>query len=191
MVDGCDHAGITLVHHEQLSSPAVSDDVVARVDALQFEYGQGPCVDAVRESEVVHSGDIARDGRWPVWGPRTASETGVRSMMCFRLFTSKDTIGALNLYADREAAFDDEDREHGLALAAHVALAIVASQQIETLHVGLDTRTTIGQATGMLMERFSLSPDVAFKVLKRVSQDSNRKLRDVALELVATGILPD
>lgn len=191
MVDGCEHAGISLVRHGKIDSPATSDDVVIRVDQLQLQYDEGPCMDAIREEEIVHSRDIASDPRWPEWGPRTAAETDVHSMKCFRLFTTHDTIGALNLYATQGGAFDVEDREHGLALAAHVALAVVASQQIESLRAGLDTRTVIGQATGMLIERFDVSPDVAFAVLKRISQQSNRKLRDIAVQLVTTRQLPD
>lgn len=191
MVDGCDHAGITLIRQGNIESPAVSHDVVLRVDQLQYQYRQGPCVDAIFEEEMVHSRDLATDGRWPEWGPRTASETGIHSMMCFRLFTTEDTIGALNLYADTSGAFDGDDLEHGLALAAHTALAVVASQQIESLQAGMDSRTTIGQASGVLMERYDLEADVAFAILKRISQDSNRKLRDVALEVVITRKLPD
>ncbi len=190
MVDHAEHAGITLVQRGKLGTPAVSHDVVRRVDELQYEHREGPCVDAILEDEVVHSPDIAGDERWPKWGARTAEETGIRSMLCFRLFTLDDTIGALNLYSSRPAAFEREDREIGLALAAHAALAVVAAREIETLHLAVDSRTIIGQAVGILMERFDIDADRAFAVLKRVSQNSNRKVREIAHELVTTRRTP-
>jgi GAF domain-containing protein len=190
MVDGCEHAGISLVHRGRIDSPATSSEVVRRVQELQHAYGEGPCVDAILENEVVHSSDLAGDGRWPQWGPVTVEQTGIRSMLCFRLFTTQERVGALNLYSTRAGAFGPDDVEHGLALSAHLALAYVASHEIETLNLALDTRTLIGQAAGILMERHQLDGDRAFAVLKRVSQETNRKLRDVARELVLTRTLP-
>lgn len=189
-IEGCEHAGISLIHKGQIETPAASDEVVTRVDELQYEHREGPCVDAILEEEVIHSRDIAADERWPAWGPRTAEETGIRSILSFRLFTHQDTVGALNLYSSGEGSFDSEDREVGLALAAHAAIAVAASQEIENLHHAVDSRTIIGQAVGILMERFDLDADRAFSVLRRVSQDTNRKLRDIADELVTTRSLP-
>lgn len=190
MVDGCQHAGISLNRRGRVTSPATSDATVRRVDELQYEFDQGPCLDAIRQHDWVHSRDLAHDPRWPVWGPRTVEETGIRSMMAFRLFTHDDLVGALNLYADAPGSFDDQDRAVGEALAAHAALAVVASQRIENLQIALDSRATIGQAVGIVMERFDLEPDRAFAVLSRLSQDLNRKMRDVAQELVATRTMP-
>lgn len=190
LVDGCQHAGVSLHRHGTISSPAVSDDVVRRVDELQHEFDKGPCLDAIRHHEWVHSPDLAHDPRWPVWGPRTAQETGIRSMMAFRLFTHDDLVGSLNLYSTVPGSFDGHDRDTGTALAAHAALAVVASRKIENLETALDSRAVIGQATGIVMERFRLEPDRAFAVLSRLSQDLDRKLRDVAQELVVTGVVP-
>lgn len=190
MIDNAEHAGVSLLRQGRIESSAASDDMVRRVDELQYEHREGPCVDAILDDEVVHSRDIAHDERWPRWGSLTTEETGIRSMLCFRMFTIEDTVGALNLYSTRAGAFDADDREVGLALTAHAALAVVASQQIETLHLAVDSRTVIGQAVGILMERFDMDADRAFGVLKRVSQESNRKLRDVAHELVATRRTP-
>lgn len=190
MIDGCEHAGISLIKNGRISSPATSDTVVTRVDELQLEHDQGPALDAIREQPLVHSADLAADERWPEWGARTAAETGIHSMVSFRLFTTSDTVGALTLYATLTDAFDAEAREIGVALAAHVALALVSSREIESLRSGLDTRTVIGQASGMLMERYGVEPVVAFAVLKRISQDTNRKLREVAVELVSTRRMP-
>ncbi len=190
LVEGCEHAGISLNRRGQITSPATSHEVVLRVDELQYEFNQGPCLDAIRHHEWVHSVDLMHDPRWPVWGPRTASETGIRSMMAFRLFTDEDLVGALNLYATSPGSFDGLDRDTGTALAAHAALAVVTSQKIENLELALNSRTVIGQAVGIVMERFDLEPDRAFSVLSRLSQQLNRKVRDVATELVATRTMP-
>ena len=191
MMASCERAGITLIRQGQIYSPAESDDLVKRVDELQVEYQQGPCVDAILEHEIVYSANLADDKRWPHWGPRTVEETGIRSMMCFRLFTRGDLVGALNLYASLKGAFDAGDRDVGVALAAHAAIAVAAAHEIENLHAAVDGRTVIGQATGILMERFNIDADQAFAVLKRISQDANRKVRDIAHELVTTRSVPD
>ena len=187
LVGNAEHAGISLIRKGgSIDSPAASDDVVRRADELQSEHQQGPCVDAILEQEVVDSPDIAADERWPVWGPRTTEETGLRSMMCFRLFTAEDALGALNLYSDREAAFGADDREVGQALAAHAALAVLAAQEIEAHDVAADNRTIIGQAVGILMERYDIDATRALAVLTHASQQSHRGLRQTAYEVVTT-----
>jgi GAF domain-containing protein len=148
-------------------------------------------MDAVWEHEVISSPDLATEARWPTWGPRVVSELGVRSMLCIQLFTSNDHVGALNLYSRQVRAFDDiGDRLEAQALAAHVAVALVAAQEIEQLSEAVGTRTVIGQAEGILMERFDIGASQAFEVLKRVSSHSNVKLHAVAVELVLTRNLP-
>lgn len=111
-------------------------------------------------------------------------------MVSFQLFTHADTIGALNLYSRGKDGFGVEDRHDGLALAAHIAIAITAADAIDHLGQALSSRTVTGQATGMLMERFKVTPDVAFRVLTRVSNEENIKLRDLAERLVRTGHPP-
>ncbi|MDQ2826581.1 MAG: GAF domain-containing protein, partial [Actinomycetota bacterium] len=99
-VDGCDHAGITfLLHGGTFATPAASDAVPAEVDAIQYETGEGPCIDAIREHEVFRTGDLGRETRWPSFAARAQRETGVTSMMGFRLFVAGDTLGALNLFS--------------------------------------------------------------------------------------------
>lgn len=191
MVAGAERAGVSLAKRgHTLETPAVSDDVVTKIDLLQAEYDEGPCMDAIYKEPEVYSADLTNDRRWPRWGPKIFDQYGVRSMLCFRLFTSDDTVGALNLYSNRADGFDDDDRDHGLALSAHIAVAVAAAQQMDGLRVAMQTRNVIGQAQGILMERFQLDAQAAFAVLTRVSSHSNRKLRDVANELIATRLTP-
>src|SRR5919107_572779 len=109
MIAACESAGISLVHRGQrrIDTPAATSPTALKVDELQYELGQGPCLSAISDEEVVYSADLAREERWDAWGPRTAEVTGIRSMLCFRLFTNEHTVGALNLYASQPEAFDD------------------------------------------------------------------------------------
>jgi transcriptional regulator with GAF, ATPase, and Fis domain len=192
LIEGCEACAITVVRRGRgLDTPVSTGDMPARGDALQYELGEGPCMDAVWEHEVVVSHDLAGEERWPTWSPRVVAELGARSMMCVQLFANEQTLGALNMYSTRANAFREaSDRAEGQALAAHVAVAFVAALEIEGLNLALVNRTIIGQAEGILMERFAISGDAAFGVLRRVSSHTNRKLAEVATEVVQTRQVP-
>lgn len=190
IIQGCDLAGISIVHPDGIDTPAGSDEALNRIDELQFTLKEGPCFDALRTHETVHSRDLATDERWPTWGPHVAKEIGVVCIVSYRLFTSKHTLGAMNLYSRRPEAFDSDDINNGQALAAHVAVALAASQNVENLEMAITNRTVIGRAEGILMERFDIPPDQAFAVLRRVSQHRNVRLNRVAEELVRTRQTP-
>jgi transcriptional regulator with GAF, ATPase, and Fis domain len=191
LIEGCDEAGVSIVHGRRaIETPAATSELVERGDKLQYDMQEGPCLDAIWDQETVYSRDLAAESRWPDWGPRVVEELGVRSMLCFRLFTTKDTLGALNLYSRRAGAFTEDDAVEGLALAAHVAVALVSATQIEGLNAAAVNRTVIGQAQGILMERYDIDSERAFSLLRRVSQDSNQRLRWIAAELVRTRKVP-
>lgn len=190
IIDGCDLAGISIVHPNGIDTPAGSDESLRRIDELQYELKEGPCLDALRTHETVHSTDLAGDERWPGWGPRVARDIGVVSNVSYRLFTTRDTLGAMNLYSRKPEAFDTDDIYNGQALAAHVAVALAGAQNAEHLETAVTNRTVIGQAEGILMERFDISADHAFAVLRRVSQQRNVKLSQVAEQLVRTRETP-
>ncbi len=192
LIDGCDGAGVCLVRRGVLETPVCSAEFVARGDALQHELQEGPCMDAGWEQQIVVSSDLAKEERWPTWGPRVVEELGVRSMMCIQLFVEENALGVLNMYSTQQAAAftRDEDRYEGQALAAHVAVALVAAQEIEHLNHALLSRTLIAQAEGILMERFDISAARAFEVLKRISSHSQIKVYRVAEEIVRTRQIP-
>lgn len=190
IIHGCDLVGISIVHGDRIETEAGSDETLNRIDELQFRLREGPCFDALRTHEIVHSGDLATDKRWPRWGPLVAKEAGVICVVSYRLFTTESTLGAMNLYSRRAEAFDTDDIYNGQALAAHVGVALAASQNAEHLELAITNRTVIGRAEGILMERFAIPPDQAFAVLRRVSQSRNVKLNRVAEELVRTGETP-
>lgn len=190
-VGGCDAASVSIVRaRRDVSTPASTDAMAVTGDRLQYETGEGPCLSAIWEEETVYVPDLAHDPRWLRWGPRLAEATGVRSSFSVRLFTIKDTLGALNMYATKPDAFSAEDRADGLAIAAHIAVAVAAAQNLEQYEHALDSRTIIAQACGLVMERFNIDSIQAFALLTRLSQTQNVKLRDLAAELVHTRRLP-
>jgi AmiR/NasT family two-component response regulator len=111
--------------------------------------------------------------------------------MSIRLFTDHENLGALDVYARKPDAFTHEDLLDGLIVGAHAAVALSASLEEDHLRRAMDTRRMIGEATGILRERFGLSTDQAFGVLRRMSQTHNIKLYQVAQTLIETGRLPE
>lgn len=189
---GCDYAGVSIVHAKgKIDTPAATNEALRRLDELQFQLKEGPCFDALWTGDTVLSADLADDSRWPRWGPRAVSDLGVASMLCYRLFTAGQTVGALNLYSRSLDAFDADDLNNGFYLAAHLAVAVAGAETTKQLNTAIANRTTIGQAEGILMERFNLQPAQAFAVLTRLSQHSNTRLHLVASELVRTRRIPE
>jgi transcriptional regulator with GAF, ATPase, and Fis domain len=189
-IDGADAATLSVVHRRgRVETPVASEAMARAADELQYELGEGPCLRAIEDDVVVRVPDVERDERWPRWSRAVVERTPYRSMLCHRLFTARDRVGGLNLYAERPDAFDRDDVDHGEALAAHVALAVRSAQQIAGLEAALDSRTVIGQATGILMERFGLDAQQAYNLLTRLSSHGNRRLRDLAEELTTTGTI--
>ncbi|ROS73301.1 GAF and ANTAR domain-containing protein [Cellulomonas sp. PhB143] len=191
LVDGCDAAGISFVARGgRIETPAATDDVARRGDELQYALGEGPCLDAVRDAEVVSAPDLADDPRWSRWGSRVVEELGVRSMLCVQLFTTETRHGALNLYATEPHAFPEGDYYLATTFAAVAAAAVAAARTEEQLESAVQTRTIIGQAQGLMMERYKISATQAFSVLSRLSQEGNVRLADVARRVVDERTLP-
>jgi len=186
LVDGCDHAGVTLASTVAAESTAATDDLVRRGDALQHELSEGPCLEAVRRQRTVISPDLSTDRRWPVWAPRVHAELGVRAMMAVVLHTERDTLGALNLYADRVGPWTPASVAVAHALAEQLASALADAREIEHRERAIRSRTVIGQAQGILMERLGMDVEQAFAHLRGVSQAQHLKLLVVAEDLVAT-----
>lgn len=185
-IDGCDHAGVSLVEGRMVNTVGANDEVPAMVDSIQYEVDQGPCVDAIRDHEVFQADNLGDETRWPKFAERAAGETGVASMLSHRLFAEEDTMGALNLYSRRPAAFDEEARALASVFAAHAAVALVAARREEQFHEALASRDLIGQAKGILMARQGISSEQAFDALRRASQRLNIKLREVAQRVLTS-----
>ena len=189
-IPGVEHASINLVHgRRRVVSAAADGQVARRFDDLQQETRQGPCLDAMYEHVTVRVEDLAADGRWPELARRASAELGVASMLCFQLFVDEDDLGALNLLARRPGAFTDESERVGLLFASHAAIAVADAQHLTHITTALGSRDIIGQAKGILMERYKITGDTAFALLAKTSQDTNSKLNEVAEYLTRTGTL--
>lgn len=189
-VEGCDGASMMLVRGGRISSPAYSSDVARDNDHIQYRVGDGPCMSSLRDHETIHIRDLAEDQRWPRYRD-AALELGIRSTLSFRLFLAEDTMGALNLCSSQPHAFDDDARRVGRVFATHAAVAMSAALSHDELLTALQSRDVIGQAKGILVERERLTSEQAFERLRELSNRTNRKLRDVAEEIVETGAIPD
>src|SRR3954447_13959375 len=179
-----DHVGITLGHSSgEMETMAATDDFVRQVDKLQYDLGEGPCVYAIESAGVVRVEHAADDPRWPRF-MKHAVDLGLRAQLGIRLYADEATLGGLNLYST-ESDTIDPDTEHLAALFAdHAAIALGRIRHEEQLQHAIATRQVIGQATGIVMERFGLDETRAFDYLLRVSSHSNIKVRDLAQQLV-------
>jgi len=186
----CQYAGVSLQRQgKMIESVASTDPVVEGLDELQTRLGEGPDLDLVSDRLGVLVADTATETRWTEWS-RQAAELGIRSMLGARLYTPTRVVGTLNLYDTRPDHFDLDDQAVAQVLARHAAAALAKARKTENLWHAIDARKRIGQAQGILMERYGLTDDQAFQVLLRYSQSNNIKLREVAEELIATRSLP-
>ena len=190
IVPGCEQAGISLQRDKRVETPASVGPLAQACDRLQEQLGRGPCITALREADVVRIDDILVDERWPDFA-EGAAQLGLRSMFACRLATTREVLGALNLYSSEPYAFDADSENLALGYATHVGLALSAIDKEKNLRKAMDSREIIGQAMGILMERHRITASQAFDLMVHVSQRSNVKLRAIAEELVQTGKLPD
>lgn len=184
-VDACQHADVMIVAPQGIVTvPAATDWVGTRLVSLEQEYGEGPCTDAFRSGLVVDVPDFSSDLRWPRFARRCVEETPVRSGVGTPLLVGDQSIGVLDMYADRPHAFGDEDRAVGALFAAHAALALAAARERLNFQRALASRDVIGQAQGILMAQSNITADDAFNILRRASQRLNHKLTAVAQDIV-------
>ena len=186
LIPGVDAAGILLVGRGgTFESIAQVTDLPHQLDELQMKFNEGPCVQAALEDTVVRTDDFREETRWPKYAPACV-EIGVLSGLSFKLYTADRTAGALNLFGLKPRVWDDDAETTGTVLAAHAAAALLAHREGEQLRSALSTRDRIGQAKGIIMERYGVDEMRAFEMLKQLSQDSNTKLADIAQRVIDT-----
>ena len=193
-VPGTRWASVSHLRAGRFTTPASTDEAATHADALQYQIGSGPCVDAALDDSVYVTGDAAADSRWPTWGQRVASEVGVRSVFAQRLhlLDGSELIASLNIYSDQHSAFDAHAVGMGLVLATHAASVLsetIAKDRAANLERALESNREIGVAMGILMHQHRLTRAQAFDLLRVASQDTNRKLADVAADVADTGVL--
>ncbi len=187
LVPGCDGASISVVlARRRVMSQAASGDLPRAVDALQERLQEGPCLDAAYQHATVRVSDMATETRWPLFTAAALAE-GAAGMLSLQLYVKGHDLGALNLISRRAGALTDESEHVGLMFAAHAAVAYSGARREDRMSRALLTQQVIGQAQGILMERYKLTDDGAFALLVRASQHRNVKLRDLARQLARSG----
>jgi GAF domain-containing protein len=188
--ENCAYAGVALATAGgRVEIGAVTDPVVEALYAAQINAGDGPMLAAMNSGTTVYISDIANEHRWPHWLTEVAAAK-IRSVLHVPMKAGDKVIGVLSLYTLHLDAFTADDEAIAHILARHASIAVATARHDETMARAVDARKLVGQAMGILMERFDLTSDQAFAVLRRYSQDTNTKLRDVAQQLIDTRKLP-
>jgi hypothetical protein len=186
-VPGTDSADILILSPpDGFESVAPTSSLATRIDAFQHQFQEGPCLDAADGEPLVRCDDLQNDPRWPRFG-KTAAAEGVHSVLSFQLYTHGSRRAAMNLMGLRPNVFTMEAEASAGMIATHAATALIAHNKELQFQSALATRDTIGQAKGMIMERFGLDAVRAFELLVKMSQNSNTRLADLAAEIVARG----
>lgn len=187
-VEDCDIAGITLLRDGSPVTAVFTNPEAPEIDSAQYDSGSGPCLDAARTGEILQITDTTTESRWPEFCTK-AAEHGIRSTLSLPLVVGDAPLGALNLYSFTPAGF----REHATALvfAAQAAVVLANSQAYWAAHhlstqmeAALTSRAAIEQAKGILMATRRCSPEEAFELLRTESNNTNRKLREVAADII-------
>lgn len=190
-VPGCTWSSITDLHARKGRSLAASEPVAGLLDQLQFDLGEGPCLETAATGESVLCADLLTERRWPRFVALARERTPLRSLLAIRL-PGRDAA-AMNFYADQPDAFDEAAVAAGSILAAHAAGLLVVGESAaksRNLEMALSTSRQIGMAMGVLMAYHRVTDEEAFDLLRRTSQVLHRKLHDIAAEVVETGVLP-
>ena len=192
LIPGADVVSVTLRSPDgRFYTPVETDPVATELDQVQYETGEGPCLEASRPGGPGHirSDDLATEQAWPRFAPRAAQRgfTAVLSTALLPHAQPPQLGGALNIYARHRGVLHQQAQDTALLLATHASLALATTkavtqaQLIETqLRRAIDSRDVIGQAKGILMQRRGISADEAFDLLRRTSQDLNVKLAELA-----------
>jgi GAF domain-containing protein len=190
-IPGASEVSVTLVRGKGAHTAAFTGDLARSLDESQYEAGHGPCLDASAATAVMSVPEMTSETRWPQWAAR-ARELGVNSSLSVGLPVQDTVTGALNIYATKPDAFDDDAIVLGQTFAGYAAVALANAHLYDTtaslaqqMQAAMDSRAVIEQAKGIIMGERRCTAEEAFGILTKVSQDTNRKLRDVAAALVA------
>ena len=195
---GAEATSITLVRGDKAWTAAYVGEMANAADQLQYATGYGPCLDAGRTGMLLLANDLAHDDRWPDYSNRVVRDVGARSSLSAPLPFQGGTIGGLNNYSSKVGSFTAESVAVAEDICAHVAIAVMnadahaeATSQVENLKLALDSRKVIDMALGILMSAHHCSPEQAFTILSRASQNRNQKLRELASTIVRSTMRPD
>jgi serine phosphatase RsbU (regulator of sigma subunit) len=182
-VPGAEHAAITTVAGLAFTTVVATDELPMRVDQVQYETREGPCVDSLLSHEVYRANDLASDVRFPTFAPLAVARTGVRSMLAFRLFTQEGSLGALNMYSTKVGSFTSASLAMGALFAAHASVAMRTAQDADDREE-LSADQEISMAVGILMACTGDSEDEARRLLAQVAGERSVEVHSVAAEVV-------
>lgn len=184
-IPGAQYAGVTVTRNaKHIDTPAATHKWPILLDEIQQRHREGPCLTAAWEEKTIHVKDLQTDERFPLYARDVLAQTPIRSVYAFQMWIAGETMGALNVYAETPDAFGPETRDIGLVFATHSSVAWNAARRDEHFKRAVASRDVIGQAKGMLMERYGVNAIQAFDLLRKLSQDSNTPLIHVATDLV-------
>lgn len=186
----CDEVGVTVTRRNKIETAACTSMIVRTADQFQQSLREGPGVDVGDGTPYVLIDDTLTDEHWPRWTERLAL-LGLRSILSVQLQTVDRTYGALNFYGKVAGSFSTNDLAVATTFARHASIALASSEEVFNLKIAVDSRTLLGQAQGILMERFKIDADRAFDVLRRYSQARNVKLSVIAQQVVDEQHLPE
>lgn len=185
VVLGADHAAITVVDGDRVTTPAATSTFPVVLDDIQRRHREGPCMSSAVGNRCVVVDDLATDTRWPCYRADAVAMTPVRSVLAVHLFSHGGVRSALNLYADTAHAFTQQSIDTALMFAEHAALAWDTAQRRHQVAHAV-SGDLINQAVGMLMQRNSISVDQAFALLAGVAEHTGDNVADIARRIVAT-----
>lgn len=189
-VPGADEVSVTLVRGDTAHTAAATGELAVELDAHQYEEGLGPCLLAARTGRTMLIADVAEESRWPRFAEQ-AAKAGARCTLSVALPLRENTTGAFNIYSRSTKGLDEHSQEVAEHLAGYAAVAMTnaslynaTARLAEQMEQAMASRAVIEQAKGIVMGERRCTEDEAFGILAKVSQDANRKLRDVAAALV-------
>jgi hypothetical protein len=195
VIPGVEHAGLTLLSQGRVDAPLglryATSNLARGIEGAQYEAEDGPSVEAACRRTTIGVVDSCAEERWPAFTAQ-ACAWGVRSVLCLPLDARDrdEDRYSLNVYSGRVAAFEGYAQEVAQLFSMHAHLAVRHAAQTDQLHAAIASRDVIGQAKGILMQRYKITADQAFSVLKHASAETHTKLRDVAERLALSGALP-
>jgi GAF domain-containing protein len=187
---------VTLLDRGKPSTIASTGSLAVVLDERQYDRGYGPCLDCIAGGEPLIVKDMTTEQRWVDWA-RSAAGAGAGSSMSIPVPLQREVSAALNVYSTERDAFDDATVELANTFAAYAGVALAnmhlyqaQGRVAEQLQQAMQSRAVIEQAKGVLMGQRRCTAQQAFDLLVRLSQDTNRKLRDVAQALVDDAATP-
>ncbi|QNI07303.1 GAF and ANTAR domain-containing protein [Mycobacterium kubicae] len=185
-IPGAQYASITVVRRRgQLQTTGDAGAYPTLLHIAQIRHRQGPCVDAARSRSVVHADDLTSDRRWPLYRRDAVEMTPIRSLLAVPLISDQLMLGILNLFADQPGAFSTDAVDIARFYAIQAALAWATARTKEQFRRALGSRDVIGQAKGILMERYDVTADDAFALLKRLSEESKIPVAEVSRRMAS------